>query len=95
MDSLMLTEFDGIKKLTAREQIAALKEIKNQMIGCTETKLAYFNKGLIEVIVPLLADIYDAELGSEVLMILNCFTFDFPKALEIFGHFKMDLVAEL
>ena len=65
------------------------------MIGCSETKLAYFNKGLIEVIIPLIADSYDPALTTEILTILNCFTYDFPKAIEIFGHFKLDLISAL
>lgn len=52
----MLIDIDSIGKLSsASKQVEMLREIKNDMIGCYETKQAYFNNGLIEVVIPLLS----------------------------------------
>ena len=91
----MIINFDGLKKLPIKEQSSLLRDIKNQLIGSIETKKVYFDSGLIEVIVPMLADAYDADVCSEILMVLNFFTFEFPKAVECLGHFKSDLIVKI
>lgn len=87
MDSAMFVGIDSLSKLPAKEQLVALRDIRNQLIGCQDTKQAYFDKGLIEVVVPLLTAGCDTDVCSEILIILNCYTFDCPKALECLGHF--------
>lgn len=80
MDEIMAVDFDNIKKLSTKEQVCMLKEIKNQLIGSPETKQAYFDRGLIEVVTPMLEDACDQELCCEALMIINSFTIDFSPA---------------
>ena len=56
MDDLnMLVDFDGVESLkSADEQLRLLVNVKNDMIGCPDTKMAYHANGLIETIVPML-----------------------------------------
>ena len=51
----MLIEFDGIENSNSTEsQLQTLRDIKNDMIGSVETKLGYFNKGLVETLMLML-----------------------------------------
>ena len=50
-----LIDFDKITEFeTFQKKIDTLKAIKNELIGSSETKQAYFDQGLIETVVPLL-----------------------------------------
>ena len=70
------------------------------MIGSTDTKMAYFDKGLVETLVPILSSI-DAsgrleltnEIRFEIITILNSFLHgDCPaKMLDTFALFKAQL----
>ena len=61
------------------------------MIGSEDTKFSYFNKGLIETLVPmLLSKDLDSQVRFEALTVLNSFLFDCPKALETFKDFFQD-----
>ena len=89
-DVSMLVDFDGIEKLlSADEQLGQLSNIKNDMIGCHDTKMAYHEKGLIETIVPMLecAEL-DNRVSFEVFTLLNSFLFGCPKALETLRFFR-------
>ena len=54
-DLCMLVEFDGIENFASVEaQIQTLRDVKNDMIGSVDVKLGYFNKALIETLMPML-----------------------------------------
>ena len=54
-DMCMLIDFDGIENFkSAESQLETLRDLKNDMIGSEDTKASYFNKGLIETLVPML-----------------------------------------
>ena len=65
-----------------------LRDIKNDLIG--NDKKVYFNKGLIETVVPLLND-PDANIIYECLVILNSFLIDFPDAIDVFHVFAQEI----
>jgi hypothetical protein len=59
-DLFMIAEFDTVdldefKLQSIDKKIITLRTIKNDIIGCRDLKEAYFNKGLIEVLMPLLS----------------------------------------
>ena len=73
-----------------------LRDIKNDMIGSADTKLAYFDRGLIETVVPLLnKQETSGQIKSEILTILNSFLFDCPKAVDTLRLFKDQLLTAL
>jgi hypothetical protein len=41
----------------------------------------------------MLPDVTDPDLCCEILMVLNCFTIEFPKGRECLGFFKDTLIA--
>lgn len=59
-----------------------LKEIKNDLIG--NDKKAYFDKGLIETIVPFVLPSTDPLVLYECIAILNSFTISFASAIDVF-----------
>ena len=65
-----------------------MRDIKNDLIG--NDKKVYFNKGLIETVVPLLND-PDANIIYECLVILNSFLIDFPDAIDVFHVFAQEI----
>ena len=90
-DISMLVDFDGIEEMqSVDEQLSQLCNIKNDMIGCNDTKIAYHEKGLIETITPMLdqSDQNESRIHFEIYTILNSFLFGCPKALETFKFFK-------
>ena len=52
----MMLDFEGVKLQTtsAEQKIQLLQDIKNELIGCQDLKKAYYNKGLIETLTPML-----------------------------------------
>ena len=66
------------------------------MIGSTDTKLSYFDKGLIETLMPM---IESSEVEScvrfEMLTVLNSFLFDCPQALSTLKLFHEQLASAL
>lgn len=79
----MLYEFSE-----SEDKIESLRAIKNDLIG--NDKKAYFNKGLIETVVPLLNDA-DPYVVYESIAILNSFLIDFPEATDVFHVFETNL----
>ena len=54
-DLCMLVDFDGIENFISVEaQIQTLRDVKNDMIGSSDVKLGYFDKGLIETLIPMM-----------------------------------------
>jgi hypothetical protein len=54
MNLSMLMDFDSLKSMTNNEdKIKLLKELKNDLVGCSDTKNAYFEAGLLETLIPL------------------------------------------
>jgi len=49
------------------------------MVGCHDTKLGYYNKGLIETLIPMLEqkDLKPA-VTNEIFTLLNAFLISFP-----------------
>ena len=93
-DLCMLVDFDGIENYTSVEaQIQTLRDVKNDMIGSLDVKLEYFNKGLIETLMPMMKNRELAQnVRCEAFTVLNSFLFDFPKGFETFKLFREDLV---
>ena len=74
MDIQMLVEFKDLSAFeSADSKIQTLKEIKNDMIGSEENKMAYFKKGLVSQLFSLI-NATDEHLAvqSEAMQILNC-----------------------
>ncbi len=69
-------------------QLKIFRDIKNDLIG--NDKKVYFNKGLIETVVPLLND-RDPNMIYECLVILNSFLIDFPDAIDVFHVFAQEI----
>ena len=71
----MLVEFEDLANFeSANRKAQALREIKNDMVGSEEIKIAYFEKGLVDQLITLL-QASDKELfpaQSEAAQILNC-----------------------
>ena len=65
------------------------------MIGSPDTKMAYYNTGLIETLMPLLDEARDLsqQVRTEVFTVFNSFLFDCPKALDTFGLYHTGLMA--
>ena len=89
MNSTMLLDFDSLKTLDDSDnKLKLLKELKNDLVGCSDTKKAYFDAGLLETLIPLGAglskDIKDQNISFEILAIVNCFFFEVPAAKECF-----------
>jgi hypothetical protein len=74
------------------KKIAFLRTLKNEMIGCQDIKEELFNKGLIETLMPMLTVETSWQLLSEVVTIINCYFFDFPKAFDAFHCYKQSFV---
>ena len=86
---LMLVDFDSIKTLDSVMQLRTLKDIKNDMIGTAEAKQSYFDKGLIETVMPLLpTKDLDRNVRFEIFTVLNSFLFDCPRAVETLRLFE-------
>ena len=83
MDETMIIEFSS-----PANRLQNLRDIKNDLIG--NDKKVYFNKGLIETVVPLLND-PDANIIYECLVILNSFLIDFPDAIDVFHVFAQEI----
>jgi uncharacterized protein YeeX (DUF496 family) len=79
MDETMIIEFSS-----PENRLQNLRDIKNDLIG--NEKKVYFNRGLIETVVPLLNDL-DPNMIYECLVILNSFLIDFPDAIDVFHVF--------
>ena len=95
VDCQMLIEFDGIRDFDSAEQkVKMLKDIKNDLVGSSDVKQAYFDQALIETIMPLLSKEKNQPMIvlCETLSVLNCFFFDFPKAAACFTIFKDSIV---
>ena len=91
----MLVEFDRIREFESADQkVQTLKDIKNDLIGSSDVKQAYFDQALIETIMPLLDQEKNQPMRvlNETLSVLNCFFFDFPKAAACFTIFKDSIV---
>ena len=91
----MLVEFDRIREFESADQkVQTLKDIKNDLIGSSDVKQAYFDQALIETIMPLLDQEKNQPMKvlNETLSVLNCFFFDFPKAAACFTMFKESIV---
>ena len=66
-----------------------MKDIKNDMIGSEDIKMGYFNKGLIETLMPMLQNKNtSSNVRFEAFTVLNSFLFNCPKALETFKTFR-------
>jgi hypothetical protein len=83
MDETMIIEFSS-----PANQLKIFRDIKNDLIG--NDKKVYFNKGLIETVVPLLND-RDPNMIYECLVILNSFLIDFPDAIDVFHVFAQEI----
>lgn len=79
-----LIDIDALKNDDLVTQISKLRLVKNCLIGCLEKKDQYFNMGIIESLMPQVSKIQDPQLLLETLTILNCYFFDFPKAIDCF-----------
>ena len=81
-DQLLQIEFGSSQQAL----LQSLKEIKYELIG--NDKKAYYDKGLIEEIVPLLAarnsHSESPQILYECLAILNSFLMDMPEATDVF-----------
>lgn len=67
-----------------------LKDVRDDMIGCPDTKLAYFNKALVETLVPMLVNKkgLDAQVKNEIFTVLNSLLTSVEKASATFElHF--------
>ena len=70
-----------------------LRDIRHDMTGCQDTKLAYFNQGLIETVVPMLEKTdLDCRVACEVFALLNSFLFGCDKAVESIRLLRHELV---
>ena len=79
-DESMLVDFAGVENLqTPEAQVRLLREVRDDMIGCHDTKLGYYNKGLIETLIPMLEqkDLKPA-VTNEIFTLLNAFLISFP-----------------
>lgn len=74
------------------KKILFLRTLKNEMIGCQDVKEELFNKGLIETLMPMLALETEEHLLQEIVTIINCYFFDFPKAYDAFTCYKQSFV---
>ena len=66
------------------------------MIGSEDIKMGYYNKGLINTIIPMLekADL-DLQVRLEIFTVLNSFLFECPKTHETFRLFREKLIGAL
>ena len=70
-----------------RHHLQTFKDIKNDLIG--NEKQAYFDKGLIEQVIPMVTPDTDELVLYECLAILNSFLIQFSKANDVFQVFKI------
>lgn len=85
-------DIDSLKKDSTENKIKSLRQLKHQLIGFTDWKEEYFNKGIIEVLMPMLGKEQDYRLLVEIIAIINSYFFDFPKAYECFLFYKSTFV---
>lgn len=81
-------DLEQVKKESLEKKILQLKHIKNQIIAFAEVKEEYYNKGVIETLMPLLAKEHASSLLFEILSIINTFFFNFPQAYDTFLCYK-------
>lgn len=55
-------DIDMLKKESVEKRVQQLKVLKNELIGYSEMKEIYFNKGIIEVLMPMLGKEVDESL---------------------------------
>ena len=54
----MLIDFDSVQKLeSTEEKLQLLCDLKNDLVGCSDSKQSYFDKGILEIMIPFLAKI--------------------------------------
>jgi hypothetical protein len=74
---------ENLKTSSLDSKFQTLHSLKNELIGCKDIKKHYFNKGIIEVLLPLLGLEQDENLLCEIVTILNCFFFEVDNAILI------------
>ena len=80
-DCRMLIDFTDITP--TRQHLQKLKDIKHELIG--NEKRPYFDKGLIETIMPFVSTATsDHQVLYECIAILNSFLIQFSEAIEVF-----------
>ena len=74
--------------LSDSARLQSLRNLKHALIG--NDKQAYFDRGAIEVVVPLLKS-GDLNEVYESLVILNSFLIDLPASVDVFCVYQADL----
>lgn len=70
-------DLDSLKREPIDKKLILLKTLKNDLIGCHDMKALYFNKGIIEVFIPLIGIETDEKILVDILTIINCYFYDF------------------
>jgi len=96
-DVTMLVDFEGVENLKSNnDSLRMLQDVRNDMIGCQDTKMAYYERGLIETIVPLLErEHLDNRIRNEIYVLLNSFLIGCPKALEALKLFREKILTAI
>ncbi len=60
--SIQELDLDNLKREPLDRKVLLLRALKNDLIGCYDMKEHYFNRGIIETLLPLLGTEVDEKL---------------------------------
>jgi hypothetical protein len=86
----MLLNFDGLATMqNDHDKVLLLRDLKNDLVGDSDTKQAYFDAGILETLIPLTeSKTTTTAVLFEILATINCFFFEVPKACDCFEIHK-------
>ena len=89
MNAPMLLSFDSLKGMKSdSDKLKILIDLKNDLVGDSDSKMAYFDAGILETLIPLTQEDQTNEVLFEILATINCFFFEVPRACDCFEIFK-------